>query len=130
MKSMMKVQAIGHAGKDAESQYKGEKFLCTFSMAVTDVRKRNDGEKDKHTEWFDVTAWGKLGELINSRVRKGDPVYVEGKFRSREWEYEGKTYFRNEIKCNDIVFLKPGENPRDALDDERLSEIEDELPFE
>ena len=128
MKNMVQVRMIGYVGKDAEMHYTPSgKPVTQFTVAASIRYQTAEGEERKETEWLDVICWGKLAELANQRVEKGDPVFVEGRLKSRQWEHEGKWYFRNEVQARELVFLKPGEGPQVTADAERDAEY-DEMP--
>jgi len=129
MKCLNQWRGIGRAGKDAEARYTpGGKMVCQFPMAVSTYFKTADGEEKKETEWLDVVCWGRLAEMVNERVSKGDPIYTEGRLKSRQWEHEGKQYFRNEVLVKELIFLKPGEGPQVTANAERDADL-DEIPF-
>lgn len=87
MPSLNRVQIIGHLGKDPEMRYtpKGTPFT-RFTVAVNRGWTGQDGERHTDTEWFNVEAWGKLGEIAQQYLRKGRLVYVEGELRTDKWE--------------------------------------------
>ncbi len=103
---LCKITVIGNAGRDPEMRYTPNGTpLTSFSIAVN-RRYTAGGERREETEWFDVTAFGRLGELVSQYVAKGRKVFVEGRFRSRSWEgQDGVTRHRNEITANEVVFL-------------------------
>lgn len=87
MPALNRVQLIGYLGRDPEMRYtpKGTPFT-RFSVAVNRTWSSADGERHTETEWFNVEAWGKLGELCNLYLRKGRLVYIEGELRTERWE--------------------------------------------
>lgn len=89
MPSLNRVQIIGNLGKDPEMRYtpKGTP-LTRFTVAVNRGWTGQDGERHTETEWFNVEAWGKLGEISQQYLRKGRLVYVEGELRTDKWEDE------------------------------------------
>ena len=69
------VEFIGYLGRDPEMRYTPTgKPVTTFSVASS----RHNGEKTE-TIWFRVTAWDKLGELVNLHLKKGSKVFVQGR---------------------------------------------------
>lgn len=56
--------------------------VCNFTVAV-DRRKKKDA--DRETDYFDVSAWTKLGSFVNTYFRKGDGITVEGRMESRKY---------------------------------------------
>ena len=80
--------------------------VTSFSVASTRRYTTSTGEQREETEWFNVSAWGKLGETCNQYLSKGRQVYVEGRLRSRSYEgRDGQTRFVNEINLTDVQFL-------------------------
>ena len=84
-----KVILIGHVGKDPETKSIVSTTVTKLSLATTETWKK-DGEKKEETQWHNLEAWGKLAEIIDRFVKKGDKIYVEGKIKYRE--HEGKYY--------------------------------------
>ncbi len=87
MPALNKVQLIGRLGKDAEARFtaKGKKY-ARFSLAVDRTWKDPEGSKQETTDWFNVEAWGKLGEICIEYLKKGRLVYIEGRLRTDQWE--------------------------------------------
>jgi single-strand DNA-binding protein len=87
MPALNRVQLIGNLGRDPELRYtpKGTP-LTRFTVAVNRTWTSADGERHTDTEWFNVEAWGKLGEICQQYLRKGRLVYIEGELRTDRWE--------------------------------------------
>ena len=104
---MNKIIVIGNLGKDPEMRYTPNgQAVTSFSIASNRKYTTATGEKREETEWFNVSAWGKLGETCNQWLTKGSQVYVEGRLRSRTYEgRDGQTRFVNEINLTDVQFL-------------------------
>ena len=80
--------------------------VTSFSVASNRKYTTATGERKEETEWFNISAWGKLGETCNQFLTKGSQVYVEGRLRSRSYEgRDGQTRFINEISLTDVQFL-------------------------
>ncbi len=84
MPHLNKVIIMGHLGRDPENR----NSAVSFSVAVSEKWKDKSGEQQERTEWFNVVAFGKLGEICEKYLRKGSAVYIEGKFRTEK--YVGK----------------------------------------
>jgi len=106
MPNLNKVMLIGHLGKDPEYKtLSNGNTVCEFSVAVSEKYK------DKETtEWFNVVAFGKIADTLNKWLSKGDSVYIEGKLRTRSWEYEGSKRYRTEVIVTSFNFLTRREN--------------------
>ncbi|PFB64335.1 single-stranded DNA-binding protein [Bacillus cereus] len=88
--------AVGRLTADPESTPYGDNKVCRFSIAVDD----GFGDK-KTTDFFKVSAWGKLGENVQQYTKKGSLVLVEGKMKSSK--KENVTYW--EIRADQVKFL-------------------------
>lgn len=96
MKTLNKVQLIGHVGKEPEVKQFGETKVVTFSLAT------NDGTKDKEdTNWHRIKVFNKLGEIAEKYINKGSKIYIEGKINYSE--HEGKYY--TDITAYNIILL-------------------------
>ena len=89
MASVNKVILVGNLGRDPEVRYmpNGE-AVCTFSIATTDNWKDKSGQKQERTEWHSIILYRRLAEIAGEYLRKGRPIYIEGRVRSRK--YTGK----------------------------------------
>jgi single-strand DNA-binding protein len=125
MPSVNKVTLIGNVGKDPEMRFTPNgKANTSFSVATNRRYTTSDGEKKEETEWFTVQAWGKLAELCNQYVKKGDIVYVEGGIHLHHWTaQDGAERYRNEIRAEKVEwgFNKNGSGTGETE--------EDDIPF-
>jgi single-strand DNA-binding protein len=92
MPFLNRVQLIGRLGKDPEvrTTAKGRK-VSTFSLAVSRHWKNPAGEDKETTDWFNVEAWGHLGEICKQYLHKGRLIFLEGQLRTDRYEHEGET---------------------------------------
>ena len=89
MASLNRVQLIGRLGRDPEVRYTAKGTPSTrFSLAVDRVWTNAEGERQTEAEWFNIEAWGKLGEICQKYLRKGRLIYLEGQLRTDRWENE------------------------------------------
>jgi len=104
---MNKILIIGNLGSDPEMRYvPSGQAVTSFSVATNRRYTTADGERHEETEWFRISAWGRLAETCNQFLTKGRQVYVEGRLRSRTYETrDGQTRFVNEISASDVRFL-------------------------
>jgi single-strand DNA-binding protein len=108
MKSLRNsVQLIGHLGKDPEVRnFDDGKKKVTFTVATNETYKNQKGEKVKETQWHNLVIWGKLGEVAEKYLRKGNEVAVEGKLVHRSYETTaGEKRSFTEVNVNDLVML-------------------------
>jgi single-strand DNA-binding protein len=106
-----KIIVIGNLGRDPEMRYtpSGE-GVTSFSVASSRRYTTSSGEQREETEWFNVSAWGRLAELCNQYLTKGQQVYLEGRLSSRTYETrDGQTRFSNDIRLTDVQFLRQGQ---------------------
>ena len=97
---------IGNLGQDPELRYTPEgNPVANFSIAVT-YRRRVNEEMQDETEWFNVSCFNRTAENVNQYLTKGQKVYVEGRFQSREYVGQDGNQRRSfEVVANDVKFL-------------------------
>lgn len=108
MASVNKVILVGNLGKDPEVRYSAEgSAICNISIATTSQWKdRTSGEKREETEWHRVVFYNRLAEIAGEYLRKGRPVYVEGRLRTRKWTgQDGKENYTTEIIAEQMQML-------------------------
>jgi single-strand DNA-binding protein len=89
MPALNRVQLIGYLGKDPESRFTPTgKKVTHFSLAVTQ-RWKAGGESKEYTEWINVEAWGRVGEIAEEYLHKGSMVYLEGRLKTDKYEDKG-----------------------------------------
>lgn len=107
MASVNKVIIVGNIGKDPEVRYmpNGE-AVCNFSIATTDSWKSKDGTKQEKTEWHNIVMYRKLAEIAGEYLKKGSPVYIEGRLQTRKWQTkEGQDRYSTEIIADQMQML-------------------------
>ena len=113
MPALNRVQLIGYLGKDPDSRFTPTgKKVCHFSVGVTQ-RWKAGGELKEYTEWFNIEAWGALGEIAQANLKKGRLVFVEGRLKTdRVGEGENAKYYTKVVALT-MQFLdrKPAEEP-------------------
>ena len=104
---MNKIIVIGNLGRDPEMRYTPNgQSVTSFSVASSRRYTTSAGEQREETEWFNVNAWGRLADLCNQYLTKGQQVYVEGRLSSRSYEgRDGQTRHSNDIFLSDVQFL-------------------------
>lgn len=100
-------QFIGRLGRDPEVRYlQSGTPVAQFSIAVGDAYKNKDGEKVESVEWINVEAWGKLAELCDQYVKKGDRIYLSGPMKTQSWEdQDGNTRYKTIVTVKEMQFL-------------------------
>lgn len=107
MASVNKVILVGNLGRDPEVRYmpNGE-AVCNFSIATTDNWKDKNGQKQERTEWHNIVMYRKLAEIAGEYLKKGRPVYVEGRLQTRKWQTkEGQDRYTTEIIADQMQML-------------------------
>jgi single-strand DNA-binding protein len=113
MSSVNKVILVGRLGKDPESRDIGSSTVCNFSLATSEKWKDKDGNKQESTQWHQIKAFGKLGEICQKYLKKGYQAYIEGSIEYRE--NDGKFY--TDIKAFNMTMLG-GKKKEDSEDDD------------
>ena len=75
---MVKIQKL--------KQFTSGKKLTTFSIATSDSYRKFKGDKVEDTQWHNIVAWGKVGEIVGEYLSKGQEVALEGKLIHRSYE--------------------------------------------
>ncbi len=101
------VQLIGRLGQDPEVRtLTTGKKLTTFSLATSDYYRNPKGEKVEDTQWHNVVAWGKVGEIAAEYLAKGEEVALEGKLTHRSYENNaGEKRYVTEINLNELLMI-------------------------
>jgi single-strand DNA-binding protein len=82
MASVNKVHLLGNLGKDPEVRYSPAGVaICNVSLATTSSWKDKAGEKKEETQWHRLVFFDKLAEIAGEYLKKGSPVYVEGRIK-------------------------------------------------
>ena len=106
-RSVNKVILVGNLGDEPELRYTNSgTAVCNMSLATNESYTDQDGNEVQQTEWHDVVAWDRLGEICEEYLSKGSQVYFEGKLQTNEWEdRDGNTRYSTEVKALDMMFL-------------------------
>jgi single-strand DNA-binding protein len=128
-----KVILVGNLGRDVElRRTPGGTPVAKFSVATNEVWKDKSGQKQEHTEWHNIVAWGKLGEFCGTYLSKGRQVYVEGTLRTRTYDDEkGNRHYFTEVRAQTIQLLgpKPNATEQGAGETEFPPDNEEDIPF-
>ncbi|MEK7609816.1 MAG: single-stranded DNA-binding protein [Patescibacteria group bacterium] len=100
-----KVFIIGNLTRDPELKAlpSGTK-VCSFGVATNRVYKDKDGNRQETTEFHNISAFGRTGELVAQYMKKGSQVYLEGRLQTRSWEANGEKKYRTEIIADAVQF--------------------------
>ncbi len=108
MASINKVILIGNLGRDPEVRYTPNgAAVCNVSIATTrNWKDKNSGDKVEETEWHRVVFYDRLAEIAGEYLKKGRPVYVEGRLKTRKWQdKDGKDNYTTEIVAEQMQLL-------------------------
>ncbi len=108
MASLNKVMLIGNLGRDPEVRYMPSGgAMCNLSIATTENwRDKTSGEKKEKTEWHRIVMFGKQAELAEQYLKKGSPIYIEGRLQTRKWTTkEGEDKYTTEVIADRMQFL-------------------------
>jgi len=157
MPSVNKVILMGNLGRDPEVRFmpNGD-AVCNFSIATTDSWKDKAGERQEKTEWHNIVMYRRLAEIAGEYLKKGRPVYLEGRLQTRKWQTkEGQDRYTTEVIADSMQMLggrdgapaqesQPSSQPeaRDEFDQtpsrnnqsaasnsSSFDEFEDDIPF-
>ena len=104
-----KIQIIGNLGRDPEMRYlPSGRPVTQFSVAVNQSTKNQQtGEWVEETDWFRVSIFGNQAERMAENLRKGGRVFVDGRFRTREWEgQDGQKRTALEVTADNVINLE------------------------
>lgn len=120
MPTLNRVQLIGRLGKDPESKFTPTgKKVAHFSLAVSNHWKDKNGETKESTEWVNIEAWGRLGEVCQEYLKKGSLIFLEGRLKTDKYEEKGETRYYTKIVALTLQFLdkKPAEEQMMSVDE-------------
>ena len=107
--SLNRIAIIGHLGQDPELRYlpTSGQPVTGFSVATDESFTGKDGSRQERVQWHNIVVFGKLAETCTKYLGRGRQVYVEGRFRTREFEDKngGGKRQRAEIVAQRVQFL-------------------------
>ena len=108
MASVNKVILIGNVGRDPETRYSPNGgAICNLSIATSrNWKDKASGERREETEWHRVVFYDRLAEIVGEYVKKGRPIYVEGRLKTRKWQdKDGVEKYTTEIIAEEMQLL-------------------------
>ncbi len=104
--SVNQVNLIGYTGQRPTLRHTEQGTpVSTFSVATNETWQ-SDGERRERTEWHQITAWGRLGEVVHEHLDKGRLVFVSGRLRTRSWmDSDGAQRVATEVVAGEVKFL-------------------------
>lgn len=138
MASVNKAIILGNLGKDPEMRYlpSGE-AVATFSVATTETWKDKSGSKQERTDWHRIEFIGKLAEVCGEYLKKGAPVYIEGRIQYDKWtDKENVEKTKTKIRGDKMQMLgsrdageRQPQKPTSAQPAAKLDDFSDDIPF-
>jgi len=108
MASVNKVILIGNLGRDPETRSTPSgSQVCNVTIATSrNWKDKNSGDRVEETEWHRVVFYDRLAEIAGEYLRKGRPVYVEGRLKTRKWtDKDGVEKYTTEIIAEQMQLL-------------------------
>jgi single-strand DNA-binding protein len=145
-RSLNKVMLIGNVGSDPDVRATSSGGqVAKVSLATNRQWKDGSGQQKEKTEWHRLTFFGRLVDLVDQWVKKGDRLYVEGRVEYSETEKDGQKRYWTDIVVNEMVMLgstpdgggsgssrgRGGNDQDDSTSSPAapISEPDDDLPF-
>ncbi len=108
--SLNRVLLMGNLTRDPELRYiPSGQPVTSFTIAVNRTYLSTTGEKKEDVNFIRIVVWAKRAEVCHEYLKKGSPVFVEGRLQSRNWEAQDGTK-RNtiEVVAQNVQFLSRG----------------------
>ena len=132
MASVNRVILIGNVTKEIDMRYapSGD-AIANFSIACNETWKDKNGVKQEKTEFINIVAYRKLAEIIGEYVKKGSPIYIEGRIQTRKWQDKDKNdRYTTEIIADQMQMLggkAEGGNGNTQRQDHKPNEQKDDF---
>ncbi|HIF07536.1 MAG TPA: single-stranded DNA-binding protein [Gemmatimonadetes bacterium] len=138
-RSLNKVMLIGNVGNDPDVRATSSGGqVAKVSLATNRQWKDGSGQQREKTEWHRLTFFGRLVDIVDQWVKKGDRLYVEGRIEYSESETDGQKKYWTDVVVNEMVML--GSTPEggggggyqsdpNPAPSPPISEPDDDLPF-
>jgi single-strand DNA-binding protein len=138
MRGVNKVILIGNLGKDPEMRYlpNGDPVV-KFPLATGAKWKDKNGQFQERTDWHNIVAFRRQAEVCNEYLKKGSPVYVEGRIQTRSYDdRDGNKKWITEIIAQSIQMLgrkgEPEEEVPGEMEEPLVEETktgDEDIPF-
>lgn len=143
MASLNRVTLIGNLGRDPQVRHTQDGLaIANISLATTvSWKDKKSGERRDDTEWHRAVLYGRTAEIAAEFLKKGSPIYIEGRLRTRKWQdKEGYERITTEVIAEQMQMLGGRSGARSEFDDnvpamkqedlESAPELEeDDIPF-
>ncbi len=129
--SLNKVMLMGNLTRDPELRYiPSGQAVTSFTVAVNRAYLSQTGEKKEEVSFIRVVVWAKRAEVCNQYLKKGSPVFVEGRLQSRSWDApDGTKRSTLEVVAQNVQFLgRAGGSKQDSAPEMPETDMMDETP--
>jgi single-strand DNA-binding protein len=115
MANLNRVLLMGRLTRDPEIQYTSKgTALVTIGLAVNRIWKNEAGERQEEVLYTDITFFGRQAEIAGQYLRKGSPLYAEGRLKLDSWEEQGQKQFRLRVIGENLQLLARRESTEAA----------------
>jgi single-strand DNA-binding protein len=132
--NLNKAAIIGRLTRDPETRsMPSGQSVCNFAIATDRFFKDKSGQKQQQTEFHNIVAFGRLGEIAAQYLTKGSLAFIEGRIQTRSWQdNSGNKKFKTEIVAERLQLGprnagRPG--PATAPSEERTMPAQEEIPI-
>lgn len=107
MPNLNRVMLMGNLTRDPELRHTpSNQAVVSIGLAINRRWRDQQGQQQEETTFVDCEAWGKTAEVINQYLRKGRPLFVEGRLRLDEWQdKEGNKRSRMKVVIENFQFI-------------------------
>lgn len=128
---------MGNVGQIETKYMTSGEAVTNLSLAVNEKWKDKAGETQEHTEWVRASMFGKLAEIAEKYVKKGDPLYISGSMKTRKWtDKEGVEKYTTEIRVKEMQMLggksekpTPQNQPVPTQKGSGFDDLENDIPW-
>ena len=134
MKALNQASIIGNVGQTPEVKHLDSGMIvANLTVATSEKWRDKNGEDQERTEWHRISAFGKLAEIIEKWVAKGDKIFIQGRLETKKWQAsDGSDRYTTGIVASDMLMLGGGKQKDNApAPAPAQSEYDDEgdIPF-
>lgn len=104
--SLNKIMIIGRVGKDPDIRVTQGGMAVTNLTVATSEKFGKGADKKEKTEWFNVTLFDKVAQIVNNYVKKGNRIYIEGRIQTETWEKDGVKHYKTVVIGQNIILLE------------------------
>ena len=100
-----KVLLYGNLTRDPELKaLPSGQQVASFGLATNRSFKNKEGAQQEQTEFHNIVAFGRTAEVMGQYLKKGRPIYIEGRIQTRSWDKDGQKQYRTEIVVDTFQF--------------------------